>query len=358
MRRFLLLDIGAGTMDVLYYDRETGLHYKAVAKSPVLYCAEKIEKIPGDLLVTGYEMGGGSISTVLKKRAREAEVVMSVSASATIHHNIERVRALGIKVVDDIKAEDLRYQQKYTAVSLSDLDIERIENIIKGLGVPFKFDVIGICAQDHGVPPEGVSHLDYRHRIFKAALDENPFPHSLIYRRKDIPANLNRLLSIAKKSEMLPADDVYILDSGMAAILGASLDARARLKEKVLVLDVATSHTVGAAVEKGEIAGFFEYHTHDITLERLEYLIKALAEGELNHEQILQEGGHGAYIRKSFGFHALEAIIVTGPKRKLVEHSQLSMDLGAPLGDNMMTGTVGLLEAIRRKKGMDPISYL
>ena len=62
MRRFLLLDIGAGTMDVLYYDHETGLHYKAVAKSPVLYCAEEIEKIPGDLLVTGYEMGGGSIS--------------------------------------------------------------------------------------------------------------------------------------------------------------------------------------------------------------------------------------------------------------------------------------------------------
>jgi len=28
------------------------------------------------------------------------------------------------------------------------------------------------------------------------------------------------------------------------------------------------------------------------------------------------------------------------------------------LGDNMMTGTVGLLEAIRRKKGLNPISYL
>jgi hypothetical protein len=27
------------------------------------------------------------------------------------------------------------------------------------------------------------------------------------------------------------------------------------------------------------------------------------------------------------------------------------------LGDNMMTGTVGVLEAIRRREGLDPISY-
>jgi hypothetical protein len=33
------------------------------------------------------------------------------------------------------------------------------------------------------------------------------------------------------------------------------------------------------------------------------------------------------------------------------------MALGAPLGDNMMTGTVGLLEAIRRHKGLEPIEY-
>ncbi|MBW2312327.1 MAG: hypothetical protein JRF35_14885 [Deltaproteobacteria bacterium] len=34
----------------------------------------------------------------------------------------------------------------------------------------------GICAQDHGRPPEGVSHLDYRHTVFKERLDEDPYP--------------------------------------------------------------------------------------------------------------------------------------------------------------------------------------
>ena len=50
-------------------------------------------------------------------------------------------------------------------------------------------------------------------------------------------------------------------------------------------------------------------------------------------------------------------IITTGPKRRLVEGSRLPFVFGAPLGDNMMTGTVGLLEAVRRRKELAPIHY-
>ena len=57
MSRFLLVDIGAGTMDVLWYDTQTDLHYKAVVKSPVKYLAEKAAELPGDLVITGSEMG-------------------------------------------------------------------------------------------------------------------------------------------------------------------------------------------------------------------------------------------------------------------------------------------------------------
>ena len=46
------------------------------------------------------------------------------------------------------------------------------------------------------------------------------------------------------------------------------------------------------------------------------------------------------------------------PKRKMAAGSRLPMVWGAPLGDNMMTGTVGLLEALRRRKKMDPIFYV
>ena len=52
-----------------------------------------------------------------------------------------------------------------------------------------------------------------------------------------------------------------------------------------------------------------------------------------------------------------DVIITTGPKRRLVEGSKLPIVFGAPLGDNMMTGTVGLLEAVRRRKELAPIHY-
>ena len=90
----------------------------------------------------------------------------------------------------------------------------------------------------------------------------------------------------------------------------------------------------------------------------MESLLESLADGALEHTQILKEGGHGAYIREAFGFQATEIIVATGPKRRLVENSRLPIHFGAPLGDNMMTGTVGVLEAIRRHKGLEPITYL
>ena len=358
MNRFLMVDIGAGTMDVLYYDIDSGLHYKAVVKSPVMYIAEKVLELEGDLLITGCEMGGGAISAVLKRRAQEAEVIMSVSSAATIHHDLNKVRAWGIKVIEDLEADDLRKNRKYSHLAIGDLDLERLKHIIKGFGVPFEFDVMGICAQDHGVAPTNVSHLDYRHNIFQASLDENPFPQTLLYKNGEIPSTFNRLVSIADSVKGFPVSEAYVMDSGMAAILGSSMDLQARSKERVLLLDVATSHTLGAAIEGGEIAGFFEYHTHDITLERLESLLVELADGKLEHKQILKEGGHGVYMRQAFGFQNVDVIVATGPKRSMVKNSRLPIVMGAPLGDNMMTGAVGLLEAIRGRKGLKPIFYV
>lgn len=353
MNTFLILDIGAGTMDILFYDALSGLHYKAVVRSPVLSVAEKASSLPGDLLVTGVEMGGGTLSKILAERAREVEVAMSLSAAATIHHDPDRVRSLGIKVVDDLEAEDLKKSDRFSHLSVGDLEPDRLEHIIQGLGIPFSFDAVGICAQDHGIPPAGVSHLDYRHNLFRAALEEDPRPEKLLYRYDEVPNTFNRLSCIAGAAKIFHSSEIYVMDSGMAAILGASTDPHGSTLEKILVLDIATSHTVAATLEMGRVAGFFEYHTKDITLERLETLLIDLAEGKLKHKDLLEEGGHGAYIRKALGFDAIETIIATGPKRKLVKQSRMPLRLGAPMGDNMMTGTAGVLEAIRRHKDLD-----
>ena len=358
MSRFLMVDIGAGTMDVLWYDTETELHFKAVVKSPVRYLAETAAELAGNLLISGTEMGGGPVTTILKERAKTAEVVMSASAAATLHHTPEIVRSWGIEIVEDTKIEELRHKKKYSQLVLGDLDVERLRRIVEGFGVPFAFDAVAICAQDHGVPPAGVSHLDYRHNMFQARLNEKPYPHVLLFRDDEIPSEMNRLSSIARAAHNFPADEIYVMDSGMAAILGGSMDVLAGHKTRVVILDVATSHTVGAAMLGDEVAGFFEYHTSDITLNRLENLLLELCDGKIEHGRILAEGGHGAYLRAAIGFHDVDIIIATGPKRRLVGPSKFQIALGAPFGDNMMTGAVGLLEALRRRKGLEPINYL
>ncbi|MEJ2097672.1 MAG: DUF1786 family protein [Deltaproteobacteria bacterium] len=330
MSRYLLVDIGAGTMDILCFDESVKQPYKAVVRSPVLTVLDSIESSPGHLLLTGVEMGGGPIAGVLRQRAQKNKVVVSASAAATLNHDLEKVAAWGIQVVDDATAEKMKAEAAYTHIRLADLDVQRLETIVGGFGVPFAFDTVGICAQDHGVAPSGVSHLDYRHNLFAELLDRDPRAHALLYERREVP-------------------EKNVMDSGMAAILGASLDRSAEGKERIVILDVATSHTVGAALLGDEIAGFFEYHTSDVTPERLDSLVRNLADGKLRHREILAEGGHGAYTRKTIEYAAVEAIIATGPKRKIAAASRLDLTWGAPMGDNMMTGTAGLLEAIQRR---------
>ncbi len=353
-----MIDVGAGTLDVLYFDDTAGLHYKSVARSPVLYLAEKAARLRGDMLITGKEMGGGPITDILKRKAREVEVLMSASSARTLSHDPEKVRSWGIAVLDDERAEALKGDKRYSHLSIADIEIDRLKKIVRGFGVPFAFDVVVACAQDHGMPPAGVSHLDYRHNVFQARLDSNPHPDSLMYGSDEVPAAFNRLRSLAESAANLPAKEVYVMDSGMAAVLGASMDIQALGKKRILVLDVATSHTVGAALDEGEIVSMFEYHTRDLDLARLEGLLRDMANGSMDHEGILKEGGHGAYVRKPFGFNEAEAVVVTGPKRRLLETSRLPISFGAPLGDNMMTGTVGLLEAVRRRKKLGAITYI
>lgn len=353
MQNLLMIDIGAGTMDIMCYVPDENMHYKSVVKSPVRTMAQTINAARGDLLVIGKEMGGGPVTAALKERSLSNRVVISASAAATIHHDPDRVRAMGLEIVTDEKADTLYKTSKDAKITLTDIDIERIKQIVKGFGLPLEFDAVAVCAQDHGAAPPGVSHLEFRHNLFKARLDRQPLPHTLLFTPENLPPEFNRLKSIAQSAAQLPTSRVYVMDSGMAAILGASLDPSVQNQETFMVLDIATSHTVGAVLTDGALQGSFEYHTHDITLERIEQLLHDLPEGKISHERIISEGGHGAYLREAPGFASIQSIVATGPKRRLMSGCSLPITWGAPWGDNMMTGCVGLLKAVMCQDSKD-----
>ncbi len=358
MKNLLAIDIGAGTMDILCYVPDEKMHYKAVVQSPVRTRAAAVLGTSGSLAVDGVEMGGGPVTAALQTRARTHCVVITPAAAATLHHDPARVKAMGVEIIAEDALADLKQDPEYTAVTLADIEPRRIRQIVEGFGLPFQFEAVAVCAQDHGAAPAGVSHLEFRHQLFKARLDRHPYPHTLLFGRENLPPEFSRLAAIARAVADFPTERVYVMDSGMAAILGASLDPALIRRHTYMVLDIATSHTVGAVLAGGELQGSFEYHTHDITLERLEQLLADLPEGKLEHARILAEGGHGAYLRSAVGFAGLQAIVATGPKRRLLSPSTLPITWGAPWGDNMMTGCTGLIEAVRRAEDMQPITYI
>jgi uncharacterized protein (DUF1786 family) len=234
-----------------------------------------------------------------------------------------------------------------------DIVVEDMVAILESMGIEPVVDFLGICVQDHGTPEEEISSLDFRHHILKGIIDEDPRPSAFLFEAHRIPPYLRRMRAVAMDARGIPSGKVYLMDTGMAAVLGASSDRSARGKGCIIVLDIASSHTLGALMVDGEIGGFFEYHTSAITPEILETLIMDLAAGRLSHEKILSEGGHGAYTRKALGLDAVETILATGPKRGIV--SQIGVEgivPGAPFGDNMMTGTAGLILAMAEREGL------
>lgn len=359
MARFLAIDVGAGTLDVLFLDSESGDQFKFVAKSPTRTLAEAIMACKKEkILITGRQMGGGPVSDAIRTKARVCRVMMTRSAAETVHHRMDRIERMGAVLISQKEAKGKAKRADISSFKTGDIRAENVITTLKSMGVEPGVDFLGVCVQDHGTPKEPVSSLDFRHHIFRQIIDKYPKPSAFLFEAKQIPSYLRRMRAAAMDAERIPSGKVYLMDTGMAAILGASSDPSVRGKNPIIVLDIATSHTLGALLVDGEIGGFFEYHTHAVTPKRLRSLIIDLADGRLSHEKIVANGGHGAYVRKAVGFDRVATILATGPKRRILD--QIGIDdivFGAPFGDNMMTGTAGLILAIAEREGVSLEGY-
>jgi uncharacterized protein (DUF1786 family) len=354
MAKFLAIDVGAGTLDAMFLDTDSGDQFKFVAKSPSRTLADRIRDCRSRrILVTGRQMGGGPLTGAIKAKTPRCTVMMTPSAAETIHHRTERVEKLGIRVISPRTAGLEAKRNNTSWFKTGDIRAEDIVAMLKFMGIEPVVDFLGIAVQDHGTPRGKVSSLDFRHDIFKGIIDIDPKPSNFLFDANSIPPYLRRMRAAALDAKGIPAGKVYVMDTGIAAILGAASDPSAGGKESIIVLDIATSHTLGALILNGEIGGFFEYHTSAVTPEILETLITGLAEGGLSHERIVSEGGHGAYARKAVGFDKVEAILATGPKRGILTRVGIEgIILGAPFGDNMMTGPSGLILAMAETEGV------
>jgi uncharacterized protein (DUF1786 family) len=151
---------------------------------------------------------------------------------------------------------------------------------------------------------------------------------------------------------------IYATDTVIAATVGASLDSSVKGKSRIVTIDLGNSHTFASMLVDNEITGYFETHTHSLSPNKLQRFIELMIAGSLTNELVLQEGGHGALVTERCS-KPVDSIVVTGPKRNIMQETSLEYSYANPLGDNMMTGPAGLLSLVGTKEGIQvlPDSY-
>ena len=339
--RILAIDVGTGTQDIMIYDTEKELEnaMKLVLPSPHLLISQKIRQTENDIYFDGEIMGGGKIkNTILEHMQKGYNVVMEPTCAKTIRDDIEQVKSFGIEIADEEK--DYR---DYTKITLGDINITKLSEFLLGYNLELDFDKIAIAVQDHGYN-ENMGDRDFRFEKIRQKVSQPISPLDFGF-AGEIPEYFTRMQAVRRQVENEGISELpLVMDTKFASIAGMCFDEVASKLNSFIVIDIGNGHTTAASIENGKIQGVFEHHTSSLTGESLERYIKRLASGEITHEEVYNDHGHGAHVLNRIS--KIEKVIVSGPKRELIEKTNLDWHHAAPGGDVMMTGTVGLIKTI------------
>jgi uncharacterized protein (DUF1786 family) len=353
--KILAIDIGAGTEDILLYDdKKSNIEncIKMVLPSPCQVYAQKARNATQknvDLFVKGDTIGGGPFSSALKRHIEAGfKVCMTEKAAYTIRNNLDQVKKMGIEVVFDF--EPSNFDGKILV--LEEININKIGVLLKFFGEPFSdIDYVAIAVQDHGIFPEKMSNRMFRINKLKELLEKNPKPEAFAFKENEIPLCFPRMKSAVEASKrQLPNAHILVMDTSPDAILGCLMDPVVKDADPILAVNVGNGHTMAAIISKGDVIGVLEHHTRLLTPQKIENLLKNFADGKLSNKEIFEDNGHGMFfLKKPPGYSEIETVVVTGPNRKILAKTCLQIHFATPGGDVMMSGPIGLVEAVKRK---------
>ena len=364
--KILTVDIGTGTQDVFLYDSGLDIEngFKLILPSPTMMIHRRVRQAlhasrRTPILLTGHQMGGGPSAWAIEEAARAGiPVYMTPSAATTLNDELDKVEALGIKIVSEEESIQL---SAVSRLELRDFDFELISKTFSDYGVSLNdLEAIAVGVFDHGNAPAGVSDRQFRFDYLDERIKAKNSLSAFAYLSNDIPKIMTRLQSVADSAGELPCP-LVVMDTAPAAVLGANFDPTVMKRERKIIVNVGNFHTLAFRLGDG-IEGVFEHHTGEIDLPKLENYIRALADGSLQHQDIFDDMGHGAlvYGTNPFEFGKDEFdIVVTGPRRSMFltedrgpktesnrpPSSVLRPYFATPFGDMMIAGCFGLLAA-------------
>jgi uncharacterized protein (DUF1786 family) len=285
---------------------------------------------------------------------------MTPSAATTINDELDKVEALGIRIVSEEEVKGLTSTLAPGAsageverLELRDFDFRLISKTFADYGVSLKeLGAIAVAVFDHGNAPAGVSDRQFRFDYLDERIQAKNSLSAFAYLSNDIPKIMTRLQSVADSAGELSCP-LVVMDTAPAAVLGANFDAQVATRKEKIICNVGNFHTLAFRLGEKGIEGVFEHHTGEIDLLKLELLLRRLADGSLKNEDVFNDMGHGAlmYTDEVFEFGNDEFdVVVTGPRRSMfqpIHPSSLSLHpyFATPFGDMMIAGCFGLLAA-------------
>jgi uncharacterized protein (DUF1786 family) len=344
--RILAVDVGGGTQDILIYDSARRIEncVKLVLPAQTQVVARKIERATAQrkpLHLSGRLMGGGASGNAVELHlAAGLPVTATPSAARTLHNDLERVRSMGVEIVDEAPPGA-------ASVHMSDLDLEGVRQALQRFEVPLP-EITAIAVQDHGYVP-GERGRAYRSEYLRGLIEHDGDALNMIFREP--PGAMIRMRAVA---EQVPG--AFLMDTGAAAVLGILGDplvARHALgDEGAVLINIGNLHTFAVAFRGSRVYGLFEHHTGGVTPEWLSGLVSRLQDGTLTHDEVKARGGHGAAFSSEFprsgGFRF---VAITGPNRHIA--APLGYYQAVPYGDMMLAGPYGLVRATLARLAAD-----
>ena len=370
--KILTVDIGTGTQDIFLYDSGVDIEngFKLILPSPTMMVHRRVKQAiqtRTPILLAGHQMGGGPSAWAIEEAARAGiPVYMTQDAATTLNDELDKVEALGIKIISEDEAEGLKRAlsnsegSKVERLELKDFDFELISKTFMDYGISLNdLEAIAVAVFDHGNAPAGVSDRQFRFDYLDERIRAMNSLSAFAYLSTDIPKIMTRLQSVADSTDKLPCP-LVVMDTAPAAVLGADFDPNVAKHRQKIICNIGNFHTLAFRLGKKGIEGVFEHHTGEIDLVKLESLLQALADSTLKHEDVFNDMGHGAlmYSHDKFEFGKADFdVVVTGPRRSMfrtIDERQMTMVDGqssivpyfaTPFGDMMISGCFGLLAA-------------
>ncbi|MEQ8220699.1 MAG: DUF1786 family protein [Candidatus Eremiobacterota bacterium] len=336
----LAIDIGAGTQDILIYEKDKYIEncVKMILPS---YCSiisariKEATKEGANIFLHGGIMGGHPLSSSVKKHIKAGHKVYSTAMAAkTFRDNPEEIKNWGIEIVPSNPGHCIELE-------LTDLNLDFLAASLAHYGITLP-SLVAIAVQDHGECING-SNRKFRFSHWKKFLDNGGNLSELIYREP--PPYFTRMISIKNSLKC----ETLFMDTGPAGIMGAFCDKKVEeYREKGLVIvNIGNQHVICSIVKGDRIFAILEHHSREMNEEKIVDVIKRFKERNITDEEVFEGRGHGVCFSADLREDTSDwPVIITGPKRQLASGGDYYF--AVPNGDMMLTGCFGLLEGARK----------